>query len=142
MFFRKVKLSRECMDWLEKSESFDVKKDKAEEVYHRRCLQIQDDVLKALTTVSKEPASEDGKTEVVVEVRLAKAEGLDAMMVITRVYAVVHTNNKRKYYVALDKNRQLKKFFKMSKDMLICINEGDYVEMLKTLKSKTYRISM
>ena len=142
MFFRNVKLSRECMDWLEKSQSFNVKQEKAEQAYNKVCAQIQDDVLKSLTTASKEPASEDGKTEVVVEVRLAKAEQLNTMMVVTRVYAVVHTKNNKKYYVALDKNRKLKKFFKMSKDMLICINEGDYVEMLKTVKSKTYRISM
>ena len=142
MFFRKVSMSRECMDWLEKSESSDVKPEKAEVAYHKRCTQIQEDVLKALTTVSVEPASADGKTEVVVEVRLAKAEKLNTMMVVTRVYAVVHTKNDKKYYVMLDENRNPKKVSKIGEDIQISINGGDYVEQLKTIKSKKYRISM
>ena len=142
MFFRKVSMSRECMDWLEKSESSDVKPEKAEVAYHKRCTQIQEDVLKALTTVSAEPASADGKTEVVVEVRLAKAEKLNTMMVVTRVYAVVHTKNDKKYYVMLDENRNPKKVSKIGEDIQISINGGDYVELLKTIKSKKYRISM
>ncbi len=142
MFFRKVRVSQECMNWLLKAESFDVNYDKAEKAFEKRCNQIQEDVLKALTTVSKEPASADGKTEIVVEVRLAKAEELDTMLVVTKVYAVVYTKNKKRYYVTLDKNRQPKKVSKIGEDMAICIDEGDYIEVLKTIHSKKYRISM
>ena len=142
MFSRKLNMSKECMEWLEKSESFDVKEKQAEVLYQKRCAQIQDDVLKALTTVSAEPATADGKTEVVVEVRLAKAEKLNTMMVVTRVYAVVHTKNDKKYYVKLDKNRNLKRYSKITEDIQISTNGGKHVELLKTVKSKKYRISM
>lgn len=142
MFFRKVIVSDECMEWLDKADSFDVKPEQAKVMYDKKCAQIQEDVLKALTTASKEPASPDGKTEIVVEVRLAKAEKLQTMMVVTRVYAVVYTKNKKKYYVTLDEDKQPKRVFKMGKDIVISINGGDYVEMLDTIENKTYRISM
>ncbi len=142
MFFRNVKLSRECMDWLEKSQSFNVKQEKAEQAYNKVCAQIQDDVLKSLTTASKEPASEDGKTEVVVEVRLAKAEQLNTMMVVTRVYAVVHTKNNKKYYVKLDKEKQPKKVTRISDEIQLSVKSSKHFEVLKTIKQKKYRISM
>ena len=96
MFFRKVRVSDECMNWLKKAESSDVNPKQAEKAFEKRCNQIQEEVLKALTTVSKEPASADGKAEVVVEVRLAKAEKIDTTLVVTRVYAVVYTKNNKK----------------------------------------------
>lgn len=142
MFLRKVIVSDECMSWLRKAESSDVKPEQANKMFVKRCNQIQEDVLRALTTVSVEPASADGKAEVVVEVRLAKAEKLQTMMVVTRVYAVVYTKNKKKYYVTLDEDKQPKRVSKMGKDMVISINGGDYVEQLDTIESKTYRISM
>lgn len=142
MFFRKVTVSDECMNWLVKSGSFDVKPEVAKKSFDKRCAEIQDDVLRAITTESKEPASPDGKAEVVVEIRLAKAEKLQTMMVVTRVYAVVYANNNRKYYVVLDENRQLKKVTKVDNDIQININGGDYVEVLRTVESKMYRISM
>lgn len=142
MFFRKATVSDECMEWLEKSGSSDVKPELAKKMFENRCNQIQDEVLNTLITTSKEPASANGKTEIVVEVRLAKAEKLRTMMVVTRVYAVVYAKNKKKYYVMLDENRQLKKALKIGNDLVININGGDYIELLKTVDSKIYRISM
>lgn len=142
MFSRKVTISRECMEWLQKAESFDVKKEKPEVAYSKRCAKIQEDVLKALTTASAEPASLDGKTEVVVDVILAKAEKRNTMMVVTRVYAVVHTKNNKEYYIKLDKDGKPKKFFKIGEDIHFSKDGGKYVELLKIIKSKKYRISM
>lgn len=143
MFFRKVIVSDECMDWLEKSGSSDVKPEQAKQMFDKRCAQIQEDVLRALTTASKEPASPDGKTEVVAEVRLARARKLDVTMVVTSVYAVVYAkNNKKKYYITLDEERQPKKLSNVGDDIFISINGGDFFEQLKTIESKTYRISM
>lgn len=142
MFSRMANVSEECMNWLEKSSSSDVKPEQANKMFVKECNKIQEDVLRTLTTASKEPASADGKTEVVVEVRLAKAEMLNTMMVVTRVYAIVYTKKNRKYYVTLDKYRRPKKVFRMSADIAISINGDDHVEVLKTIESKTYRISM
>lgn len=142
MFFRKVTVSDECMEWLKKADSSEVKPEQAKLEYEKRCAQIQDDVLKALTTVSKEPASPDGKAEVVVEVRLARARKLNVAMVVTSVYAVVYTKNKKKYYVTLDENKQPKKIHKFGDDIFVSLNGGEFFEQLKTIESKTYRISM
>lgn len=143
MFFRKVIISDECMEWLDKANSFDVEPSKAMEMYEKRCNQIQEDVLRALTTASKEPASPDGRTEIVVEVRLARARKLDTVMVVTSVYAVVYAkNNKKKYYIILDEDRQPKKVSKVGAEIYISINGGDYFEQLKTIESRNYRISM
>ena len=143
MFFRKVTVSDECMEWLKKADSFDVKPEQAKSMYDKKCAQIQEDVLKALTTASKEPASPDGKTEVVVEVRLARARKLDTAMVVTSVYAVVYAkNNKKKYYIMLDENKQPKRVSEMGDDIFVSIDGGEFFEQLKTIESKNYRISM
>ena len=143
MFFRKVTVSDECMEWLKKADSFDVKPEQAKSMYDKKCAQIQEDVLKALTTASKEPASPDGKTEVVVEVRLARARKLDTAMVVTSVYAVVYAkNNKKKYYITLDENKQPKRVYEMGDDIFVSIDGGEFFEQLKTIESKNYRISM
>lgn len=142
MFQRKVTVSDECMEWLRKADSSKVKPEQAKLEYEKRCAQIQDDVLRALTTVSKEPASPDGKTEVVVEVRLARARKLDTTMVITTVYAVVYTKNKKKYYIMLDENGQIKKTSDMGDDIFISLNGGEFFEQMQTIESKNYRISM
>ncbi|MBR3614625.1 MAG: hypothetical protein IKL55_05555 [Clostridia bacterium] len=144
MLFRKerVNISEECMGWLEKSGSFIVKQEQAKAMYDKRCAEIQDDVLRAVMTVSKEPASTDGKAEVMVEVRLEKSEAMNVMVIVTRVYAVVYTRNKRKYYVMLDEQRRAKKSFKIGTDIAISINGDDFVEVLKNVEIKTYRISM
>lgn len=143
MFFRKVIVSDECMEWLDKADSFDVKPEQAKAMYDKRCAQIQEDVLRTLMTASKEPASPDGKTEIVVEVRLARARKLNTMMVVTSVYAVVYAkNNKKKYYITLDEERQPKRVSKVGDDIFISINGGDYFEQLQTIESKNYRISM
>ena len=142
MFFRKVTVSDECMEWLNKADSSEVKPEQAKLEYEKRCAQIQDDVLKALTTVSKEPASQDGKAEVVVEGRLARARKLNVAMVVTSVYAVVYTKNKKKYYVTLDENKQPKKIHEFGDDIFVSLNGGEFFEQLKTIESKTYRISM
>lgn len=143
MFFRKVTVSDECMEWLEKADSSEVTPEQAKATYDKKCNQIQDDVLRALTTVSKEPASPDGKTEIVVEVKLARARKLDVAMVVTSVYAVVYAkNNKKKYYVTLDEERQPKKVSEIGSEVYISINGGDYFEQMQTIESKCYRISM
>ena len=143
MFFRKVTVSDECMEWLKKADSFDVKPEQAKLMYDKKCAQIQEDVLKALTTVSKEPASPDGKTEIVVEVRLARARKLGTAMVVTSVYAVVYAkNNKKKYYITLDENKQPKRVSEMGDDIFVSIDGGEFFEQLKTIESKNYRISM
>ena len=143
MFFRKVTVSDECMEWLKKADSFDVKPEQAKSMYDKKCAQIQEDVLKALTTASKEPASPDGKTEIVVEVRLARARKLDTAMVVTSVYAVVYAkNNKKKYYITLDENKQPKRVYEMGDDIFVSIDGGEFFEQLKTIESKNYRISM
>ena len=143
MFFRKVTVSDECMEWLKKADSFDVKPEQAKSMYDKKCAQIQEDVLKALTTASKEPASPDGKTEIVVEVRLARARKLDTAMVVTSVYAVVYAkNNKKKYYIMLDENKQPKRVSEMGDDIFVSIDGGEFFEQLKTIESKNYRISM
>ncbi len=143
MFFRKVTVSDECMEWLKKADSFDVKPEQAKSMYDKKCAQIQEDVLKALTTASKEPASPDGKTEIVVEVRLARARKLGTAMVVTSVYAVVYAkNNKKKYYITLDENKQPKRVYEMGDDIFVSIDGGEFFEQLKTIESKNYRISM
>ena len=142
MFFRKVTVSDECMEWLKKADSSEVKPEPAKLEYEKRCAQIQDDVLKALTTVSKEPASPDGKAEVVVEVRLARARKLNVAMVVTSVYAVVYTKNKKKYYVTRDEYKQPKKIHEFGDGIFVSLNGGEFFEQLKTIESKTYRISM
>ncbi len=142
MLFRKPTVSDECMEWLKKAESFEVNPEQAKLEYEKKCAQIQDDVLKALTTVSREPASPDGKAEVVVEIRLAKASELEIMMVITTVYAVVYTNKHKKFYILLDENNQLKKTYDMGDDMFVSKDGGEFFEQVETLESKLYRISM
>ena len=143
MLFRKPTVSDECMKWLEKADSFEVTPNQAKHEYEKKCARIQDDVLNALTTVSKEPASPDGKTEIVVEVRLARARKLDTAMVATSVYAVVYAkNNKKKYYITLDENKQPKRVYEMGDDIFVSIDGGEFFEQLKTIESKNYRISM
>ena len=143
MLFRKPTISDECMKWLEKADSFEVTPNQAKHEYEKKCARIQDDVLNALTTVSKEPASPDGKTEIVVEVRLARARKLDTAMVATSVYAVVYAkNNKKKYYITLDENKQPKRVYEMGDDIFVSIDGGEFFEQLKTIESKNYRISM
>lgn len=142
MLFRKPTVSDECMKWLEKADSFEVTPNQAKHEYEKKCARIQDDVLNALTTVSKEPASPDGKTEIVVEVRLARARKLDTTMVITTVYAVVYTKKDKKYYIMLDQNGQLKKTSDMGDDMFISKDGGEFFEQMQTVESKNYRISM
>lgn len=142
MFFRKVTVSDECMEWLKKADSSEVEPEQAKLEYEKRCAQIQDDVLRSLTTVSKEPASPDGKSEIVVEVRLARARKLGIAMVVTSVYAVVYAKNKKKYYVTLDKDRQPKRVSDVGDDIFISLNGGDFFEQLQTIESKNYRISM
>lgn len=142
MLFRKPTVSDECVKWLEKTDSFEVTPNQAKLEYEKKCARIQDDVLNALTTVSKEPASPDGKTEVVVEVRLARARKLDTMMVITNVYAVVYTKKDKKYYIMLDQNGQLKKTSDIGDDMFISKDGGKFFEQMQTVESKCYRISM
>lgn len=143
MFFRKVTVSDECMEWLKKVDSFEVTAEQARLMYDKKCAQIQENVIKALTTASKEPASPDGETEIVIEVRLARARKLDVAMVVTSVYAVVYAkNNKKKYYVMLDENKQPKKSSKIGDDMFISTDGGKFFEQLKTIESKMYRISM
>ena len=142
MFFRKVTVSDECMEWLKKADSSKVNPEQAKLEYEKKCAQIQDDVLRALTTVSKEPASPDGKSEIVVEVRLARARKLDVAMVVTSVYAVVYAKGKKKYYVTLDENKQPKKISEFGDDIFVSLNGGEFFEQLKTIESKTYRISM
>lgn len=142
MRFRKLTVSDECKGWLEKADSSEVNHDQAKMEYETKCAQIQDDVLKALMTVSREPASPDGKTEVVVEVRLARASKLNTTMVITSVYAVVYTSKDKKYYIMLDENGQLKKTSDMGDDIFISKNGGEFFEQMQTIESKCYRISM
>ena len=142
MFPRKVTVSVECMEWLKKADSFEVEPGQAKLEYEKKCTQIQEDVLKALTTVSKEPASPDGKAEIVVEVRLARARKLNVAMVVTSVYAVVYTKSKKKYYVTLDENKQPKKFSEFGDDIFVSMDGGEFFEQLQTIESKTYRISM
>lgn len=143
MFFRKVIVSDECMEWLKKADSFEVGAEQAKLEYEKRCSQIQDDVLRALTTVSKEPASPDGKTEIVVEVRLAKTMKLNTAMVVTSVYAVVYAqNSKKKYYVTLDENKQPKRTSEIGDDIFVSKDGGEFFEQLQTIESKCYRISM
>ncbi len=142
MFFRKVTVSDECMEWLKKADSSEVNPEQAKLEYEKKCAQIQDDVLRALTTVSKEPASPDGKSEIVVEVRLARARKLDVAMVVTSVYAVVYATGKKKYYVTLDENKQPKKISEFGDDIFVSLNGGEFFEQLQTIESKTYRISM
>ena len=142
MFFRKVTISDECMEWLKKADSSEVDAEKAKMEYEKKCARIQEDVLRALTTVSKEPASPDGKTEIVVEVRLARARKLGVAMVVTSVYAVVYTKNKKKYYITLDENKQPKKISEYGDDIFVSLNGGEFFEQLQTIESKTYRISM
>lgn len=143
MFFRKVIVSDECMKWLKKSYSSNVRPEPvAKRTYERRCNQVQEDVLQAITTVSKEPASTDGKTEIVVEVSLLKSEKRNVMMVVTKVYAVVYTKSNKKYYVIMDENGRTKRVSKMSNDIAINIKRGDHVETLRIVESKKYRISM
>ena len=142
MFFRKVTVSDECMEWLKKADSSEVDPKQAKLEYEKKCAQIQEDVLRALTTVSKEPASPDGKTELVVEVRLARARKLDVAMVVTSVYAIVYAKSKKKYYVTLDENKQPKRISDFGDDIFVSLNGGEFFEQLQTIESKTYRISM
>ncbi len=142
MFFREVRVSDECKNWLEKSKSIKVKPEEADKLFKTRCSEIQSDVLHALITESKEPASPDGKAEVVAEISLVKADKPNVTMVVTNVYAVVYTNMKYKYYVVLDTNGKPKRVFKMSDDIKINVKKGECVEGLKTLKQCKYCISM
>lgn len=142
MLFRKLTVSDECMKWLEKADSSEEKPEQAKMAYEKKCTRIQEDVLRALTTVSKEPASPDGKTDIVVDVRLARADKLDTTMVITTVYAVVYTRKNKKYYIMLDENGQLKKTSDMGDDMFISKDGGEFFEQMQTIESKCYRISM
>ena len=142
MLFRKPTVSDECMEWLKKADSFKVTPEQAKLEYDKKCAQIQEDVLKALTTVSREPASPVGKAEGVVEIRLAKASELEITMVITTVYAVVYTNKHKKFYIVLDENNQLKKTYDMGDDMFVSKDGGEFFEQMETIESKIYRISM
>lgn len=142
MFFRKVTVSEECMGWLKKSSMLDVTAEEAKMKYGKVCNEIQEAVLHTITTESKEPASADGKAEIVVEVKLVKAVTLQLMMVVTRVYAVVYTSPKKKYYVFLDANRELKKASKINNDLMLHVNGGDFIDFLDTIENKAYRISM
>lgn len=143
MFFRKVNVSDECMNWLRKSESFDVKPKDAQDKFNKRCNEIQEDVIRAVMTKSQEPASPDGKAEVVVEVSVTKGESLDVTKIVTSVYAVVYTKNRRKYYVIFDEEtRQLKRVAKIHDVYKLYINGGDFVENLRVIDQKSYRISM
>ena len=142
MLFQKLTVSEECKNWLEKAESSKVNPEHAKLEYDKKCTRIQEDVLKALTTVSREPASPDGKAEIVVEIRLAKASELEITMVITTVYAVVYTNKHKKFYIVLDENNQLKKTYYMGDDMFVSKDGGEFFEQMETIESKIYRISM
>lgn len=139
---KKPTVSKECMHWLEKAGLSVVTPEQAKMEYEGKCAQMREDVLKVLATVSREPASPDGKAEVVVEIRLAKASKLDITMVITTVYAVVYTKKHKKFYVVLDENNQLKKTNDMGDDMFVSKNGGEFFEQMETLESKLYRISM
>ena len=142
MFQRKITVSDECMEWLKKADSSEVNPEQAKPAYDKRCAQIQDDVLRALMTVSKEPASPDGKTEIVVEVRLAKAAKLNTTIVVTSVYAVVYTNHNKKYYITLDENKQPKRTSEIGDDIFISKDGGELFEQLLTIENKCYKISM
>ena len=142
MFPRRVRISEECMEWLEKAGSFDVSPQDAMKRYERKCAQIQEDVLKALTTASKEPASPDGKTDIVVEVKLVRARHLNLVKVVTNVYAVVYIKKDKKYYVMLDEKKQPKKLTEMGDDIFISTDGGKFFEQAKVINSVKYRISM
>lgn len=145
MIFRKkeVIVSKECMEWLEKAESSEVSQEQAKEIFDKKASQIQEDVLKTLMTESEEPASPEGKTEIVVEVRLARASKLGIAMVVTSVYAVVYIKgNKKKFYIVLDENKRPKKVPEIGDEIFFSNNGGKFFEQLKTVESKKYRISM
>lgn len=144
MNFRKVNVSEECMKWLEKSMTTKgMIPEDAEKEFERRCAQIQEDVLRALITESTEPASPDGKAEVVIEIKLVKTELEQVMKVVTNVYAVVYMSHNRKYYVMLDENGNPKKVYKMGIDIFSNVfKKGEYTEKLITVKHCKYCISM
>ena len=142
MFPRRVRISKECMGWLEKADAFDVSPQDAIKRYEGKCEQIQEDVLKTLFTASKEPAVPDGKTDVVVAVKLVRARKLNLLKVVTNVYAVVNTQKKKKYYVMLNENREPKKFTEMGDNLFISTDGGKFFEQMKVIESKTFRISM
>ena len=135
MFPKQVRISKECMGWLEKAESFDV--------YPQDAMKrFEDDVLRALSIASKEPATLDGKTDIVIEVKLVRARKLNLLKVVTNVYAVVNTKKNKKYYVMLDDNRKPKKFTKMGDEFFISTDGGKFFEQMNVVESKKFRISM
>lgn len=144
MNFRKVTISEECMKWLEKSKTTEgMIPEDAEKAFGRRCTEIQEDVLRALITESTEPASPDGKAEVVIEIKLVQTELEQVMKVVTNVYAVVYMYHNRKYYVMLDENGSPKKVYNMGNDIFPNIfKKGEYVEKLTPVKHCKYCISM
>ena len=142
MFPKQVRISKECMGWLEKAESFDVYPQDAMKRFEGKCERIQDDVLRALSIASKEPATLDGKTDIVIEVKLVRARKLNLLKVVTNVYAVVNTKKNKKYYVMLDDNRKPKKFTKMGDELFISTAGGKFFEQMNVVESKKFRISM
>ena len=140
---KKVIVSDECKGWLAKANMSDVLDPaKAEVIFMQQCEKIKEDVFQAMITESKEPASPDGKAEIVVEVKLLKEAELDLMMVATNVYAVVYTTHNSKYYVKLDNEGNPKKSLFLGNDIALKFNKGVRVVKYEVVKFCKYSISM
>lgn len=141
--FRNVTVSEECKEWLRKSSmTGEMEASKAECEFEGRCAAIQQDVLRAIITESAEPASPDGKAEIVAEVRLERTALNQVMRVITLVYAVVYMSHNRKYYVVLDDEGNPKKVYRLNEYTSLKIKKGEYFDHLTTVKRCKYIISM
>ena len=133
-----VSISNECKEWLAKAKKTDVMNlVQAEEVFMQQCEKIKEDIFCALVTESKEPASPDGKAEIVVEIKMLKEPEFNLAMVVTNVYAVVYVAHNRKYYVKLDNEGNPRKVYYMGNDIALKIDKGVHVvkyEVVKTFK--------
>jgi hypothetical protein len=132
------------MRWLERAETTDgMFPDDAERYFERKHVEIQEEVLRALFTESVEPASPDGKAEIVIEIKLVKSNLDLVMQVVTNVYAVVYMSHNRRYFVRLNDKKELEKISALGENIFSkLLKKGESIPDPNVVKCCKYILVM